>query len=532
MRYVEVSKSLVIGEQKDTRINLFLQFFIHPKPERYDEIKYCLKMNCLNPLITNIYLMNEYENGSQYRPFNEEELGVSSEKILQIPYGPRLTYGDAFNMAHDLNVEGYNILANADIFFDDSLENVLRSNMIETPIMACQLRYEFNGTATGISIFGPRSDSQDAWIWHSKWSGKLINNKAFKFKLGMPGCDNHITYLFKICGFELVNDPQLIHCIHYHKTQIRDYTPRDTIKSPYVLLTPHNAFMPKKVDITFEDNEVLIKYIREKGEKPYIIPRVAGVENISAYNIDVTNLPIRYDVLKNNAGLSITTRASMKEYAMQYYDAFENCDMYTGWSTNCEDNVYAGINASQDYIQDVMYKEKKKVWAHALDVFEYINYTPFTLALEGKRILIISSFIKSFQRKIKVLDKIYGREIFKNNNFVYIKPPALNGKNHSFEWNVELDKFCLELNKLRDEYDVALVSCGGLGNLVCNYIFKSGKQAIYTGAVLQMYFGVYGNRWLDERSSIMKMYLNEHWSRPLEEERPVGWEKIERGCYF
>lgn len=486
----------------------------------------------MNPVIQYIYLLNEKQKDGSYRPFTEEELGIWSEKIIQIPLGHRLMYSDVFKMARELNVAGYNIVANADIFFDDTLENVLCSDMNQKPVMMCQLRYEYDGTPTGIKIFGPRADSQDAWIWHSKWNEKLINNKAFQFRLGTPGCDNHITYLFKICGFELVNDPQLVHCLHYHKTQIRNYTAYDTIKSPYILLTPNNAFIAKKADISFEDNEVIIKYIREKGDKPYIIPRVAGIENISAYNVDVANAPIRYDVLKNNAGLSISSRASMKKYATMYYDAFENCDIYTGWSTNGEDNVYAGLNASQDYIQFGEYKEKKKIWAHSLDVFEYINNTPFTLALEGKRILIVSSFIRSFQRKLKVLDKIYGREIFKNNNFVYVKPPALNGKNHSYEWNVELDKFCLELNKLRDEYDVALVSAGGLGNLICNYIFKSGKQAIYVGGVLQMYFGVYGNRWLNERSSIIKMYMNEHWSRPLEEDRPLGWEKIEGACYW
>ena len=531
MRYIEHSSSLTLSENKrQTKIDLYVQFFLHSNPERNKEIKTCLKYNVLNPYINKIYLLNE-------KIFNYEELGVENDKIIQIPIGNRLKYTDVFywvNLAQLLPdfEPGYIILANADIFFDDTLENVLKSDMNEKPIMMCQLRYDYDGSPTGIKIFGPRADSQDAWIWHSNWNNKLIKNKAFNFELGQPGCDNHITYLFKICGFSLVNDPQLVHCLHYHKTQIRNYTAKDSIKPPYFLLTPKDAFVNQKKDISFEDNEVLYNYIREKKNKSFIIPRVAGIENISAYNSIYSKAPIKYNVLKNNAGLKISTDKSMKKYAVSYYNSFDNCEMYSGWSKDREDNVYSGLNVSQDIIQDKLHKDKKKIWAHALDVFEYIKYTPWTLALEGKRLLIISSFVESFKTKLLVLDKIYGREIFKNNTFVFIKPPSLAGENLSEEWDIELNKFKLELDNLKEEYDVALVSAGGLGNLICNHVYMSGKQSIYVGGVLQMYFGVYGSRWLIERPSIIKMYLNEHWSRPMESERPVGWKAIEGSCYW
>ena len=86
---------------------------------------------------------------------------------------------------------------------------------------------------------------------------------------------------------------------------------------------------------------------------------------------------------------------------------------------------------------------------------------------------------------------------------------------------------------LKDSYDVALVSCGGYGNLVCNYIFeKHRKSAVYVGGVLQMYFGVLGNRWLKERPDVVRLFLNEHWSRPKTTERPRNSDSIEGGCYW
>ena len=531
MKYLIKSIQLKINAvQTENTINLFQQFFIHANAERYEEIKFCLKENVLNPLITNIYLLNE-------RLYTDEELGINDKKIIQIVLGHRLMYSDVFNITKQLTCSGYNILANSDIFFDNSLLSILKSDMNEKPTMMAQLRWDYDGTPTGIKIFGPRFDSQDAWIWHSKYSEMLAYNKAYNFQLGQAGCDNHITYLFKLCGFELVNDPELVHCLHYHKTQIRDYTAKNAIQPPYVFIIPIGVkdLEEIKIDVTFEDNDILFDYIR-KAER-FIIPRIAGVENQVAYMIKHDkSYTDRLETMKKNAGVSITTKQSASKYSKEYYNAFKNSELYAGWSSVIGmDNVYNGIKESHDYIEYNLCKHKKKIWAEsALEIYNYIKYkNPWTTALKGKRILIISSFIESIREKIDIRHKIYGRELFPECSFVFIKPPSLAGDQPSEDWEIEYNKFCLELDLMRDNYDVALVSCGGIGNAVCNYIYETGHSAIYVGGVLSMMFGVYGKRWLHEKSSILRMYMNEHWSRPKVSERPLGWEKIENGgCYW
>ena len=47
-----------------------------------------------------------------------------------------------------------------------------------------------------------------------------------------------------------------------------------------------------------------------------------------------------------------------------------------------------------------------------------------------------------------------------------------------------------------------------------------------------MYFGIYGQRWLKERKDVIKLYLNEHWSRPKITEKPKLAKEIEEGCYW
>ena len=537
MKYFTTSESLQVGEIKNEPIHLFMQFFIHKNKKRYKEIKTCLKFNVANPWIQTIYLLNENQPDGSYRPFTAKELGTDSDKIIQLPLGRRMEYADAFKYAHKLNRVGYNIVINADIFLDDSLQNLFRSNLHEKPLMMCQLRWEYDGTPGGIKLFGPRADSQDAWIWHSNWNTLLINKKVFDFQLGQAGCDNHITYLFKLCGFGLVNDPGLVHCLHYHKTEIRDYSLKDVIKPPYILIIPENVNGGKS-DVSFEDNTVLYDYLRGKIEKnePFVVPRIAGIENAVAFNghHNFTIHPQSIYNMKNNAGVYLPNEKSVKKYAESYLDAFRNCDLYTGWSTVGSDNVYAFYKQSHDFIEYTLCKTKKKLWAEsALEIYNYINYTPWTLALKGKRILIISAFTESIKEKIAIREKIYGRDLFPECEFVFLKPPQLSGDNPSQEWQAEFTQFCAKLDSIRENYDVALLSCGGMGNPICNYIYTEHKKsAIYVGGVLSMFFGVWGKRWANEKKSILKMYLNEHWSRPKVSERPLGWEKIEGGTYW
>lgn len=235
--------------------------------------------------------------------------------------------------------------------------------------------------------------------------------------------------------------------------------------------------------------------------------------------------------MKEHAGILITSQKSIQKYSDDYFKAFQNCEIYTGWEKNGA--VYQGISASQDFVENHIAVHSKMCWASALDVFHYIYDSPYTFALKGLRILIISAFCDTISEQNLNAGKHYGVELFPNCSFVYIKPPQTQGANHSLEWSEEMKLFQNKLDLMKDDYDVALVSCGGYGNLVCNYIYEvHNKSAIYVGGVLQMYFGIYGKRWLVDRSSVLKMFLNQHWVRPKAEERPSGYLKVEDGCYF
>ena len=533
MRYVENSQKLNIGSDvNNDKVNLFIQIFIPPSQVRRNEINTCLKNNVKNPFISRIYLMNE-------RIYTDQELGASSDKLIQVLTPRRMNYSDVFNYCDSIKIIGYIIIANADIFFNVTLENIFKSDIHLKPIMMAQLRYEYSHSPLKIKLYENLvGASQDAWIYHSNFNNRLANNAAFNFMLGMPGCDNHITYLFKLLNFKLINDPAAIMCFHYHSSNIRSYSKNDKIPAPYLLVSHYgNKKIP--VDVNFyEDNIYLHDYIKSRLDqnKKFIVPRIQGwAENIICSGLyDKKNMTNIITNMKNNAGVSLTSWNSISRYKYNHLEAFRNCEMYAGWSTTGCDKCYLYMKPSHDFIEYTVCKNKTKLWAESvLDIYNFIKYDiVWTTALRGKRILIVSAFVETMKTKIPVLEKIYGRDLFPECSFIFIKPPQLSGDCESRDWEIEFNLFCVELDSLKETYDVALLSMGGLGNSCANYIFTNhGKSSIYIGGVLSMYFGIYSNRWIKEKSSILKMYMNEHWSRPASSEHYKGCNKIENGCY-
>ena len=157
---------------------------------------------------------------------------------------------------------------------------------------------------------------------------------------------------------------------------------------------------------------------------------------------------------------------------------------------------------------------------------------PWTHTLKNKRVLIISPFADSMREKDHKRDKIYGIDLFPDCKLMYIKPPQTQADEPSLTFIQELQKFYKELDAISGNYDIALVSAGGYGNPICNHIYETGHSAIYIGGVLQMYFGIVGQRWLRERQDVIRCYINEHWTRPSDAEKPKNFDVVEKSCYW
>jgi len=561
MKAVFISPAMEVAETpnlQDHEIHIFTQFFIHRKDNRNEEIRYCLKQNQENPLVYKIHLLNE-------RLYSLQEMGLTTnDKIHQENIEKRLSFQAVFQYIREHKIRGYCVMMNSDIFLDESIKYILTSTLHTKKQFMALLRYEFDikKGKEAATIFGPRGDSQDTWIFHTNQTPKLSQEKVFAFDFGRPGCDNKLVYLLHILGYQVINDPRIIKTYHFHRSIMRDYFAKDALPQPWAVCIPAGVnvlALPPTLGINivdvckasngfkhvmFDDHVLLYDYITTKLTKnePFVIPRVAGIENNFAVFAHIKRQTNTTDVdqyfqqvapaMKNNAGIYLPNMASIMRYSELYLKAFENCEMMAVWEP--QGACIGHIAQSHDFIRN-SFQGKQPFWAFALDIFHYI-YDPqaWTKSLRGKRILIISSFVESIKEKIPLRHKLYdGVDLFPECTFIYMKPPMTQAGEPSREFEVELNDFTRKLDTIQGDYDVALVSCGGYGNLVCNYIYeKHRKSAIYVGGVLQMYFGVLGGRWLKERADVVRLFLNEHWSRPKTTERPANSQQVEGGCYW
>jgi hypothetical protein len=80
-------------------------------------------------------------------------------------------------------------------------------------------------------------------------------------------------------------------------------------------------------------------------------------------------------------------------------------------------------------------------------------------------------------------------------------------------------------------FDVAMLSCGGLGMLLGAHLRATNRSAIYHGGDLQIWFGVYGRRWW-HLGKLNLSFVRTSWVRPLATETPAGAGAVEGGTYW
>ena len=519
--HISLAPTPTVCEKHNAPIVLIQQFYVNSNKSRHKENIFCLQKNVENTKIDKIILLNE-------REYSKKELGIDSSKITQIIVQQRLTYSKVFEYCSTIK-NSYVILANLDIFFDESLEEMKSVGLHKTKSVFCQLRHEYSPhkPLSEARLFGPRPDSQDAWIWHTN---NTLGTGKFKqltdFKLGMPGCDNKIIYLFFLMGNICYNDPKRIKIYHYHTSQVRSYTQKDRIKPPYYAIH-HTIDNSKAANSTFNtllDNNNLFDYISEKinNNKHFIIPRIAKIENVVAmegYHLQFiersatakSTIDKTKHIMKNNAGICLSDLGSAENYSREYLRAFGLCERFFGWEP--WSNVTSAYNGYHGISQEFMIEKYKKqmIDAKVLDIYNFMYATPWTHALQGKRILIISPYVDIISKQISSKNKIYNTSVFLDNSFVFLKPPQTQDENSFILFREAHQLFVENIEKIKDTFDIALLCCGGYGNPICATLHMMGKSAIYVGNVLQMYFGIYKTKQLQETPDIMRLHMNLNW---------------------
>lgn len=152
--------------------------------------------------------------------------------------------------------------------------------------------------------------------------------------------------------------------------------------------------------------------------------------------------------------------------------------------------------------------------------------------LKGRKVLIVSPFVDTM------------REQYKKRQLLHKSPDVLpefemhtvkavwwydGGRDKRFQsWNDAL--YYMLGQCMKQDFDIALISCGTLSAPLAVKLKDKGKQAIQVGGMLQVLFGIKGKRW-DEYPGL----YNNYWVK-LPEDTKVGntdvLDHVEGGAYW
>lgn len=189
--------------------------------KRQAEVDHCFLQNIQNPQLSEIHVLTERQYDFTFVP--------DTTKIKQTVIGKRLTYAAVFDYYNKHLANTICILANADIYTNESLELLDHVNF--TKAFLALNRYEddyddkpsllqgleYNTMLPYIPPYTPLVYSQDVWIWNLP----SIHIPKADVMLGVTGCENYLAYLAVQAGLVVYNPSHLIAINHYDKMSVK-----------------------------------------------------------------------------------------------------------------------------------------------------------------------------------------------------------------------------------------------------------------------------------------------------------------------
>ncbi|WP_300540858.1 exostosin family protein [Maricaulis sp.] len=192
-------------------ISLFMPYFSPAEEGRRKELEFCLERNRGNDRIAHIYLMVD----------DESVVDTAGGHVSVIRMDRRPTYQDWTQLAEACCPDHISILANADIYFDETVSRLEEVFEADPTGFVALSRYELQGNETRLH---PNPHwSQDTWAYLPAKASNPDRDRCLNFPLGVPRCDNKVAYVFAVYGHAIYNPCREVRSIHVHETGLRTY---------------------------------------------------------------------------------------------------------------------------------------------------------------------------------------------------------------------------------------------------------------------------------------------------------------------
>jgi hypothetical protein len=220
-----------------------------------------------------------------------------------------------------------------------------------------------------------------------------------------------------------------------------------------------------------------------------------------------------------NAGIFPVSTPLLSSFAEIYAASIAQADLLGFWQTTFQARLLAEC-----------YPNIPLAPLPALE--PYLQASPWSAALEGRRVLVVHPFAATIlqQYGVKRSTLFLNPQILPEFELQVLAPPQtlapLTGGYAT--WLEALDHLIERVHQ--SEFDVALLGCGAYGLPLGAAIKASGRQAIHLGGALQVLFGIRGRRW--EQMPAIAGLMNPTWVRASQAETPVSAASVDEGCYW
>lgn len=233
--------------------------------------------------------------------------------------------------------------------------------------------------------------------------------------------------------------------------------------------------------------------------------------------------------LHNTGGLFPIRRDVFDRFCREYESCLGSMDVLAQWQHG---QSYEGILERRTL--DRFAPRAFRVGLHTLVLFAH-PAAPWLADLANLRWLVVQPFEKSIRAQLPHLSALgtfpescapalhqraTDTRFLPPPQFSYMVPPRHR------DWFHALDEMKEKMEKQRDHFDIALIGAGAWSIPLAAHAKAIGRKGVHLGGSLQLLFGIKGGRfenWVP---------YNEHWIRPLPEDRPENCHQMEKGAYW
>ena len=248
------------------------------------------------------------------------------------------------------------------------------------------------------------------------------------------------------------------------------------------------------------------------------------------YIVDNTGLPwwdkLFFKSMRLNAGIFPETINTLERFSERYLQDSEEIDLL----------------GSFNYAEKFMPLRDDVINVHLECLYPFWSDQPWTMALEGKKVLVVHPFVETIKSQYERREFIFeDKRILPKYELKLLQAVQSNaGAEVPFkDWFEALNYMEDEISKI--DFDICIIGCGAYGLPLAAHVKRLGKKAIHLGGGSQLLWGIKGKRWDNDAyhwEKLPQLYTNysslynEYWVRPSIHETPKSAKKVEGACYW